>query len=125
MSRSFVNIIVISLTLAITYASIVAGSSSDNIFPTNNRANDTAQAEYYFESKANLCFIQRTQETLHTVIENIYSFTYKKILSITLERIQAYEQKLISSSIAHIEFRSSIELNCTTRQLIYPFNYFW
>lgn len=125
MSRSFVNIIVVSLTLAITYASIIAGSSSDNISQTNRRVNDTAQAEYYVESKTNLYFTQRTQETLHTIIENIYCFTYKKILSITLERIQAYEQKLISSSVKHIEFSSNIELSCTTKQLIYPFNYFW
>lgn len=125
MSKNFVNIIVTTLTLAITYANIIAGSSSDNISPINNRVNDTAQAEYYFESKANLCFIQRTQETLHAVIENLYAFSYKKIQNITSERIQTYEQKLISSSINFIEFSSSIELSCTTKQLIYPFDYFW
>lgn len=125
MSKNFVNIIVINLTLAITYANIIAGSSSNNISPINNRVNDATQTEYYFESKANLCFIQRTQETLHTVIENLYAFSYKKIQNITSERIQTYEQKLINSSINHIEFYSSIELSCTTKQLIYPFDYFW
>lgn len=125
MSKNFVNIIVINLTLAITYANIIAGSSSNNISLINNRVNDATQTEYCFESKANLCFIQRTQETLHTVIENLYAFSYKKIQNITSERIQTYEQKLINSSINHIEFNSSIELSCTTKQLIYPFDYFW
>lgn len=124
MSKCFVNIITISLTLAITYANIVAGSFSNNVSPIN-KVNDAAQTEYYFESKANLCFIQRTQENINSVIENLYAFSYKKIQNITSERIQTYEQKLISSSINHIEFSSSIEISCTTKQLIYPFNYFW
>lgn len=124
MSKSFVNILVLTLTLAVTYANIFTGSFSINI-SSINRDNDTEQTQYYFESKTNLCFIQRTQETIQGVIENFYSLNYKKNQNLTSERIHAYEQKLISSSIIHFEFSSNIELSCSTKQLIYPFDYFW
>lgn len=125
MGKNFVNIIVTSLALAITYANIIAGSFTDNINQPLSKANQSSSSEYYFESKANLCFVQRSQETIYSVIENLYSFSYKKIPNITSERIKIYEKKLICSSYKHISFSSNIQLSCSTKQLIYPFDYFW
>lgn len=125
MSNSFIKIIVTTLTLVITYANIIAGSFNYNTSVPYNKSKAPDASEYLFESKSNLCSIQRTQESIYSVIESLYSFSCKNIQDITLERIHIYEQKLNSSSFKYIKFASNIEINCTTKQLIYPFDYFW
>jgi len=125
MSSKTNKIIVVILALMLTYISINVWSYSENIVPSPFKQKNKSSTEYYFESEINLCVIQRSKKNSTNLLENPYSFIYKKTQNCSNQKNQLFEKILTSTTHQYIQFLSKIDLSCSIKQLIYPFDYFW
>lgn len=122
--NSRANSFIVSI-LALMLVFVNVWSYSDNFISAPFKKKNTNSTEYFFESGTSLCLIQRTKETSSNILESLYSINYKKVLNYTNIKNQIFEQNLSSITYQFVKFLSKVDLSCSVKQLIYPFNYFW
>lgn len=104
----------------LTYVSIYVGGFGESaIFPAGSKGT----GQFYFESKQNLFFVQRSEDTIN-LIEFFYSHSFKKQPNFSNNRI-VFEQKFTSKIFHYIQFSLGLWLSTEIWDLIYPFDYFW
>ncbi|MGE0078917.1 MAG: hypothetical protein AB7S48_13740 [Bacteroidales bacterium] len=122
--KSSEKFILVFLAIAITYVSINAGSYCNNSFFSTPKA-DEQSSEYFFESKHNLSFFQRSENSTEKLVENVFSFNIPKFQNPKSDRYFGIEHLQSFTAIQRIEFSSKLRISLTIRDLIYPFDYFW